>query len=291
MRETIIHKPWHDQPYVMVDKALITDERLSFKAMGLLVYLIAKPASWRVCLKHLATTHRDGVDAVRSAMDELLACGYARRTLIRNEDGTLAGTETCVSEVPFPPEPEAADAPEDSVTDTGKSVDGSTDIGKSNASKESGSQETKERNPLRKGSPRSVPTEAPIGELADQVLTHLNSLANTSFRSTGFIPARLKDGYTVDECLLVLDWLHEDRRKREPEWVNQYLDHSTPFRAANFDKYLQKARCWKQAGGEDPRKSMAREVAKKVIADIAARGTCSPTHHPEIYYATHRVHN
>ena len=271
MRETIIHKPWHDQPYVMVDKTLINDERLSFKAMGLLVYLIAKPASWRVCLKHLASTHRDGLDAVRSAMDELLACGYARRTLIRNEDGTLAGTETCISEVPFPPEDDAADNTDAVLTDEGKSVDGSTDIGKSNGSKERGSQEKKERNPLLKGSPGNPQTTRPgqvgFNPHADQVLLHLNTLTNTTYKSTGFIPARLKDGYTIDDCILVLDWLHEERRKYEPDWVSLYLDHSTPFRQANFDKYLQKARLWQANGGSESPKMLAKRIAAEVRAE------------------------
>ena len=271
-RETIIHKPWHDQPYVMVDKAAINDARLSFKAMGLLVYLISKPAEWRVCLKHLATTHREGIDGVRSAMDELVACGYAKRTLVRNEDGTLGGTQTFISEVPFPPEDDTDPATEDENVAVGKTVDGSTDVGKSNANKEGEYQEKKKRkSPLLKGSPGNHqpvrPGQLGFNPQADQVLLHLNTLANTTFQSTGFIPARLKDGYTPDDCILVLDWLHEERRKHEPDWVRLYLDHSTPFRPANFDKYLQKARVWKANGGSESNEMLAKRIAAEVRAE------------------------
>ena len=271
MRETIIHKPWHDQPYVMVDKSAINDARLSFKAMGLLVYLIAKPAEWRVCLKHLATTHREGIDGVRSAMDELLACGYAKRTLVRNEDGTLGGTQTVISEVPFPPEDEADQATEEEDVAVGKPVDGSTDVGKSNATKERENQEKKERKtPLLKGSPKSRKESPPPTEAVLQVITHLNAVTGNTYQNTGFITARLNEGRSIEDCLLVINWIHEERRKREPEWVRDYLDPVTPFRPINFDRYLQKALRWQQDGGQESDAIRAKRVAAEVFAEYQA---------------------
>ena len=271
MRETIIHKPWHDQPYVMVDKAAINDARLSFKAMGLLVYLISKPAEWRVCLKHLATTHREGIDSVRSAMDELLACGYAKRTLVRNEDGTLGGTQTLISEVPFPPEEEADTATKQEDIAVGKPVDGSTDVGKSNANKEGGNQEKKKRKiPLLKGSPKSSTASAPPTEAVVQVITHLNAVTGNTYQNTGFITARLNEGRSIDDCLLVINWIHEERRKREPEWVRDYLDPVTPFRPINFDRYLQKALRWQHEGGHESDAIRSKRVAAEVFAEYQA---------------------
>ena len=156
-------------------------------------------------------------------------------------------------------------------TDTGKSNDGSTDIGKSNASKDPGNQEKKKRKfPLRKGSPNSTDTvsqQATTPPEVVQVLTHLNAVSNHHFTNAGLIPARLHEGRSIEDCILVINWIHEERRKTAPDWVAEYLDPVTPFRPINFDRYLQKAKQWHSRGGEDAMTIMAREVARKFIAD------------------------
>lgn len=75
--------------YTVVDNACIIDKGLSFKALGLLVYLLSRPDNWNFNYRHLSTTHTDGNAAVMSAMRELQERGYIRRRKVKNDDGTF----------------------------------------------------------------------------------------------------------------------------------------------------------------------------------------------------------
>jgi len=90
----------HGRPFTVVDNALLEDGRLSFKAKGLLAYLLSRPQGWRACRKHLAKVGTDRATAVASAIAELRRLGYVELRRLRGDDGTLAGTEVCVHERP-----------------------------------------------------------------------------------------------------------------------------------------------------------------------------------------------
>lgn len=82
--------------YTVVDRRAITDERLSFKARGLLVWLLDKPDDWRVDRATLAKAGPDGEHAIRSALNELRDAGY----LVWNPGGDNGGGEHVLFEVP-----------------------------------------------------------------------------------------------------------------------------------------------------------------------------------------------
>lgn len=96
------------------------------------------------------------------------------------------------------------------------------------------------------------PTSQDANSDVATVLTHLNTITRRNYRTTKYIAARLKDGYSVQECCLMLDWLHTERRRMDAAWVEQYLDNVTPFRPDNFDKYLQRAKEWNRNNRESP---------------------------------------
>lgn len=74
--------------FVIVDQAAIEDERLSYAALGLLVYLLGRPDGWEVRSEDLArSVGRSGRDAVRAMLRELSECGYLHREKIRRDDG------------------------------------------------------------------------------------------------------------------------------------------------------------------------------------------------------------
>lgn len=76
--------------YTVIDNACLDDRRLSFKAVGLLVFLLSKPDDWRFNYRHITTTHADGEAAVKSGMKELEILGYLTRERKRQDDGTFA---------------------------------------------------------------------------------------------------------------------------------------------------------------------------------------------------------
>ena len=87
--------------YSVVHNDLIEDKRLSFKARGLLIYLLSKPDHWRTSMAHLAAVSPEGIHAVRSGMKELEANGYVRRVRKQNASGQWA-TQTVVFDQPQP---------------------------------------------------------------------------------------------------------------------------------------------------------------------------------------------
>lgn len=97
----------------MIDNTTIEDNRLSFKALGLLTYLLSRPDGWQVRTKHLASTHGEGEYAVRQALTELEQHGYLERRQEREDDGKFI-TVTVVHEVPA----DAITAQRDAITAT-----------------------------------------------------------------------------------------------------------------------------------------------------------------------------
>jgi hypothetical protein len=86
-------------PYVMLNKQALHDERLSWKAKGLWAYMLSLPDDWQFRLTELATHAKDGEGATNSALRELEKCGYLAREQKRDEKGKITGTDYVVAEV------------------------------------------------------------------------------------------------------------------------------------------------------------------------------------------------
>ena len=76
-----------EKNYSIVNNAMVEEHGLSFAAKGLLVYLLSKPAHWKVTDRHLATVGSDGRHAVQSMLHELEIAGYLVRERKRDEHG------------------------------------------------------------------------------------------------------------------------------------------------------------------------------------------------------------
>jgi len=99
--QTIIRAP-HDRnnPYVISDRRIYENPNLSWKAKGLLAYLLTRPDNWKVRLSHLEKQSTDGRDAVRSGVAELKAAGYITVKRVRDESGKFAEVQYTVYETP-----------------------------------------------------------------------------------------------------------------------------------------------------------------------------------------------
>ena len=85
--------------YTSVDRRTVNDDRLSFRARGILIWLLDKPDDWRCDSDQIAAAAKEGRDAVRTALNELAAAGYIVRHKDRDERGQWA-TWTEVHERP-----------------------------------------------------------------------------------------------------------------------------------------------------------------------------------------------
>ena len=69
-----------EKNYSVVNNQILEDTRMSFKARGLLIYMLSKPDDWQVYSEELVQhSDKDGISAIKSALNELEACGYLKR--------------------------------------------------------------------------------------------------------------------------------------------------------------------------------------------------------------------
>ena len=67
----------HEKNFVILDKGFLEDENLSFKAKGILTYLLSKPDNWEVSVSHLVEVSKEGKTAIYSALKELEEAGIS----------------------------------------------------------------------------------------------------------------------------------------------------------------------------------------------------------------------
>ena len=89
-----------NNPYVMLDRRIFENPDLSWKAKGLLGYLLSKPNDWKIVIKDLLNRSTDGKDSVYSTLKELKKAGYIEEKEIRDSRGKFQGKEYIVREIP-----------------------------------------------------------------------------------------------------------------------------------------------------------------------------------------------
>lgn len=87
-------------PFVQIDKTALQDKTLSWKAKGVLAYLLSLPDDWQIYLSEIKNHARDGKDATRTAVDELVKAGYITRKEAEKQVGRFAGYNYTVSDFP-----------------------------------------------------------------------------------------------------------------------------------------------------------------------------------------------
>lgn len=88
------------QPYVVLDKGFIDSPTLSWRAKGILAYLLARPDNWEIREYDLVAHATEGRDAVRKALKELKAHGYIVKSQRRSDVGQFSVVEYDIHERP-----------------------------------------------------------------------------------------------------------------------------------------------------------------------------------------------
>ncbi|MEK4381146.1 DnaD domain protein [Aeribacillus sp. FSL K6-2848] len=92
-----VHK---NSNYVVMSKVGLHDDRLSWKAKGLLAYMLSMPDDWTFYNEELIKHSPDGSSTFKAAMKELREYGYVVREKLQDEKGRFVGWETIVYEHP-----------------------------------------------------------------------------------------------------------------------------------------------------------------------------------------------
>ena len=95
----IIRAPHPTKNFTIVQNEIVRNPMLSFKARGLLIYLLSMPAEWSSSSVNLARTSPDGRESIRTGMRELHDAGYMVTTKRQTETGHWV-TETHVYDTP-----------------------------------------------------------------------------------------------------------------------------------------------------------------------------------------------
>lgn len=85
----VIKRAAHDGSYTIISNKLLTDERLSWEARGVLGYLLSKPATWKIRRTDLVRQSPAGETKIRRVLKELETFGYLVRRRIRTTSGAF----------------------------------------------------------------------------------------------------------------------------------------------------------------------------------------------------------
>ena len=126
--------------------------------------------------------------------------------------------------------------------------------------------------------PDSVVVEEPDHEvlITDQaicVLNHLNTVTGSKFRkcksSLENIRARLRENYSVEQLILIVDYKHEQWKDTK---YYEYMQPTTLFRPMKFDGYLQHATRWDTKGRPARNEWDSHRTPKNDVAFKATHG-------------------
>lgn len=102
--------------YTVTPNAIYRDKRLSYRALGLLLYLLHLPDGWETDSAQLATDRAEGRDAIRTALRQLQDAGYVTRQ--RQQDPETGRWHTTMTVQSHPTNPQVTPKTENQAPDT-----------------------------------------------------------------------------------------------------------------------------------------------------------------------------
>ena len=154
-------------PYRIINRHAMEDDRLTFEARGVLAYILVKPDDWEIQINDLRRAGNAGRDKIYRILNELIAFGYITRHTNRKPNGTIGDTvyfvyenpqvvETGTQGEPLPAEP-LPDKPDTAEPDTAEPLPVNTDRSNKEESSKEDSLSKKEQQQLAPPSVPSVP--------------------------------------------------------------------------------------------------------------------------------------
>jgi uncharacterized phage protein (TIGR02220 family) len=265
--------------FTIVSNVARLEKSISFRALGLLTYLMGLPEGWSITIESLATVKTDGRTSVTAGLNELMNVGFLQRTR-RYENGRFVCYDYIISdEKDFSTTQQDTAANIDDYQQTvdyrniesGKPESGNTESGKPDFSisdfrkpdhlynKEDNNKDYNKHtvdlkvdgagevdNPSENKQKVNTPTAPKKDKYADQtisIIEELNTVTGRNFRQTDanmkYIRARLREGFTSDDFSAVIAFKTSQWAARAD--MKAYLRPETLF-GAKFDAYLQEAR-------------------------------------------------
>lgn len=232
--------------YTVMSNYHLQDQRLSFKAKGLLSVMLSLPKDWEYSINGIVKISKEEKAAVMSTLNELKEFGYVKVTK-RLPNETKSGRieyEYDIFETPM----QCQEEQELDTQDTDNQNTEKQGIEKQDTENQyTEFQDTEVQdteNPTQLNTKEQI-TKEQITKYIKDIVEYLNNVTHGHFKPTTkttrkYISARLREGYTIDDFKKVIDKKNKDWGKDEK--MNQYLTPSTLFNPTNFEKYLSAAK-------------------------------------------------
>ena len=212
--------------FFIASKAPLEDVRLSWKAKGLLAYLLTLPDDWKIYVEELSKHSKDGTSSTTTAIKELMENGYIRREKIRNSKGQFKGYIYRVYETIQIKKTETGK------TENGESVLVSTDNDKNNTTNNNITNNnliinniTKKEEELDKDLEEKYKNciSANISKFEKEELINLQNIIGTEILKKAILISCLKNGKNIDYLKsTILDW--KNKNLDTIEKVENYLE-------------------------------------------------------------------
>lgn len=241
-----------DKNYTTINNTGLRDERLTWKAKGILAYILSLPDDWVFYMEEVATHSKDKLDSLKSGIKELKEHGYVKRYPVKNEKGKIARWEMIIYEVPQGEYPLVENPQMEKPLVDKPLVENPLLLS------------TKELSTNKPNTDKQINTMSSSNEEDNQspipyedIISYLNEQAGKSFKhktakTRSLIKARFKDGFTIDDFKQVIDiktaqWLTDSN-------MNQYLRPETLF-GTKFEGYLNEKGANKNVGNSNAKGS------------------------------------
>ncbi|ETO40012.1 hypothetical protein B808_1121 [Fructilactobacillus florum 8D] len=221
-----------ESTFTSADNKLVRDERLSWKARGIFIYLFSQSENWEFYETEVMNHATDGRTSLRSGLAELEKYGYLVRKQLKNDKGKFSGWEWIIDDIPMLQKPKLQNVT--SENETLRTNNKRTNNTSNTNSKREALSSSDEPDAV---STKNQPTEKTDCQI---IIDYLNAETGKHYLNTSanrrLIEARFKDGFTVSDFKTVIDnqsfaW-SRDRK------MSQYLRPATLFQASKFEGYL-----------------------------------------------------
>lgn len=82
-----IERAARTQNFSIISNDIFDHKDMTWRAVAILAYMLSRPDWWVISTDRLAALHKEGREAVRTALNELEGFGYIKRTRTRNAAG------------------------------------------------------------------------------------------------------------------------------------------------------------------------------------------------------------
>lgn len=88
--------------FTMIEQITARDETISLRALGLLIYMLSFDDNWKFTIDFLVQHRKEGRDAIRTTLQELVEHGYLKVDKVLDEKKRFAGYQYTIYECSDP---------------------------------------------------------------------------------------------------------------------------------------------------------------------------------------------